>query len=139
MHVTKELAYECKGKLEICLFGYDDDPRELFEIEEVRQYVALLDEALPELFFFVPTGKPASTLRLFIFCLMPVSWEGDRSTRDVTRRVIVDLEPMGEFLERHFVGLNLMSEWVGLTEIEIERISESALSWLGYVPEGAEG
>ena len=49
---TKELTLHCQRKINISFDGYDDDPRELFEIDEVKQYVALLDEALPELFFF---------------------------------------------------------------------------------------
>ena len=48
---TKELALQCQGKVEISFHGYDDDPRELYEIDEVRAYVALLDQALPDLFF----------------------------------------------------------------------------------------
>ena len=30
---TKELAYECQGKIEFTFTGYDGDPRELFEID----------------------------------------------------------------------------------------------------------
>jgi hypothetical protein len=131
---TKELAYECQGKIEIGFFGYDDEPRELWEIEEVRRYVALLDEAFPELFFFVRTEISTATLSLFVFCLMPVSWESERSTPEISRRVIVDLEAMPAFLERHFLGLNLISEWLGLPAEEIRRISEAVGKLLGYTP-----
>ena len=40
------------------------------EIGEVRWYVAvLLDHNFNELFFFVPYEEPATTLRLFAFCI----------------------------------------------------------------------
>jgi hypothetical protein len=132
---SKELAFECQGKIEIGFFGYDDDPKELFEIEEVRRYVVLLDKAFPELFFFVCTKSPTATLMLFVFCLMSVSWEGERSTPEVSRRVIVEFEAMPAFLERHFIGLNLISEWLGLPNEEIQKISESVARLLGYIPQ----
>ncbi len=69
---TKELAFHCQGKVEFSFSGYDDDPRELYEIEEVKRYVALLDAAFAELFFFVRTVEPMVTLKLFIFCLFGV-------------------------------------------------------------------
>jgi hypothetical protein len=65
---------------------------------------------------------------------MPVSWESERSTPEISRRVIVDLEAMPAFLERHFLGLNLISEWLGLPAEEIRRISEAVGKLLGYTP-----
>jgi hypothetical protein len=128
---TKELAYHCQGKIEVGFYGYDDDPRELFEIDEVKRYVAVLDQALPELFFFARSEEPAITLMLFVFCLAGVGWEGERSTPGNPHKVVVDHGTLGPFLERHFTYLNYISEWVGLSEGEIERISKSAAKTMG--------
>ena len=38
----KDFALHCQGKIQFGFAGYDDDPRELFEIDEVRWYVAVL-------------------------------------------------------------------------------------------------
>ena len=135
---TKELALHCQGKIEIGIYGYDDDPRELFEIEEVRQFIRILDEALPELFFFACAGKPATTLMLFVFCLAGISWEGERSTPGDPRKYIVDFGMLGPFLERHFSGLNLIAEWLGLSEKEIERMSKASAKMIGCLPPQAE-
>jgi hypothetical protein len=74
------LALHCQGKINISFDGYDDDPRELFEIDEVREYIDLLDEAIPELFFFARSERSATTLMFFLFCLAGRGWEGGRAT-----------------------------------------------------------
>src|SRR5262245_60743720 len=74
---TKELALHCQGKVEFSFSGYDFDPRELYEIDEVKRYIALLDAAFPELFFFVRTREPMITLKLFMFALFGVGYEGE--------------------------------------------------------------
>lgn len=138
LRATRELAYHCREKVEIGFYGYDDDERELFEIEEVRQYVASLDEAFPELFFFGRTELPNAVLRLFLFCVSEISWEGgERSTPLVSRRVIVEPTALPDFLLRHFQSLNEMAEWCGLGEDEIYRISMAVSRRLGFdYPEG---
>jgi hypothetical protein len=125
LRATKELAYGCQGKIEILFWGYDDDPRELFEIDEVRQYVALLDAVLPELFFFARADDDAMTLRLFLDCLMAVGWASDPSKQP--RYVEFDLSHFDGFMERHFLGLNEMAEWIGLSEEELKTISDAAV------------
>jgi hypothetical protein len=134
---SKELAYHCQGKIEISFSGYDDDPRELFEIEEVKRYVTRLDGVLPDLFFFARSEEPFSTLLLFVFCLMGVGWEGERSTPSVTRKFMIDTTLLPPFLEWHFNGLNSISERLDLPESEIERISRAVGKMLGWPP-GAE-
>ncbi|MDD5559981.1 DUF4365 and DUF1817 domain-containing protein [Candidatus Methylomirabilis sp.] len=131
---TKELAYECQGKIEFSISGYDNDPRELFEIPEVRRYMAALEAALPELLFFVRTEQPTATLRLFALCLTTVSWEGERSTRTVTRRVIFETEMVGTFFMRQFPGLNAMAEWLGMSIEENKRITYACFRCLGFNP-----
>lgn len=134
---TKELALHCQGKIEFSFSGYDDDPNELYEIEEVRRYIEVLDHAFSELFFFMRTAEPAVTLMLFIFSLFGVGWEGERSVPGNPGKFVVDFSLMGPFLRRHFDGLNLISEWLGLPDEEIMRITKAVFKLFGYTP-GAE-
>jgi len=134
--LTKELAYRCQGKIEIAFYGYDDDSRELFEIDEVRRYIALLDQTFPELFFFARSEEPATTLKLFVFCLVGICWTGERSTPGNPQKVIVDYGKLGPFLERHFNYLNYIAERLGLSEAEIKRISKAAIKMLGIADPG---
>lgn len=129
---SKEFALHCQGKIQFGFAGYDDDPRELFEIDEVRWYVAVLDHNFNELFFFAPHEEPATTLWLFIFCIAGVCWEGERSTPGTPQKVIVDQEMLGPFFERHFTYLNYISEWLELPSEEVERISLAIGKVLGY-------
>ena len=43
------LIYENKNQLEIVIYGYDDDPRELYQIEEVVNWVktSITEEHIP--------------------------------------------------------------------------------------------
>lgn len=131
---TKELAFECQGKIELAFSGYDGDPRELFEIGEVRKYVTLLDAVLPELFFFVRTERPAQTILTFLLCLSEVKWEDGRSTPDVTRKISFDTDRMAEFFARHYPALNEMTDWLEMSIDENRRISNAVAECFGFDP-----
>lgn len=134
LRCSKELAHECQGKVEISFSGYDEDPRELFEIEEVRAYVAVLDRALPELFFFVRTERPTYTLMTFALCQTEVEWVDGRSTKAVTKEVRFDTRNVAGFLERHWPGLNELTDWLGMSIEENKRISFAVIRCLGFEP-----
>lgn len=139
LRTTKELAYHCQGKVDFSFYGYEDNPRELFEIEELRRYVALLDATLPELFFFALTERPAAAIKIFAFCQTAMSWPDGRSTREVTRQVVYETDKVGAFLERHYVGLNEIAEWLSMPIEEIKKISFAVAKCLGVViPDGVD-
>jgi Chlororespiratory reduction 6 len=56
-------------KLDIAFHGYDEDARELFEIEEVREFVVLLDQKFPYWLFFLT--KNGLGLQAVTLCFMP--------------------------------------------------------------------
>ena len=41
-----------KNKIALSFLGYDQEPREVYQIQEIREYVAALYEKYPELFYF---------------------------------------------------------------------------------------
>jgi hypothetical protein len=129
---SMDLALHCQGKIQFGFAGYDDDPRELFEIDSVRLYVAVLDHNFNELFFFLTHEEPATALWLFVLCIAGVRWEGERSTPGNPRKVIVDFEMLAPFFEKHYMHLNYICEWLGLPAEEVERISLSVAKTLGY-------
>jgi hypothetical protein len=124
---SKDLMMHCQGKIDIIFHGYNDEPRELFEIEEVRKYVALLSEAIPELFFFSRTEEPATTLTLFVFCLGGVGWEAERSTPGNPQKVVVDYDALEPFFNYHFTRLNWICEFLELSVEEIRAIGDAAI------------
>lgn len=133
---TKELAYHCQGKVEISFHGYDDDPRELYEIPEMRQYVPVLVAALPELFFFAYTGERAQTLRAVALCLASVEIRSRTPNQYNKIPVEVTTKEIGDFLYSHFPGLNEMTEWLQMSIEENRRISSNTTRALGFdIPE----
>lgn len=118
---SKQLAKRAQGRVEITFNGYDDDKRELFEIPEVRQYIPLLDAALPEIFFFAWSHEQASTIRTLVFC----------QTRIINKKIIspsgryrieIDSEFVSQFMTRHWPGLNEMTEWLEISENDNKEI-----------------
>lgn len=55
--------------VDIAFHGYDADPRELFEIPEVRGFVAALDGAFPYWLYFL--SREYTGLQAIAFCFLP--------------------------------------------------------------------
>jgi hypothetical protein len=67
-----------RGRVDIAFHGYDSDRRELFEIPEVRSFVAALDAAFPYWLFFLT--KQGTGLHAIAFRFLPpfLADEGQR-------------------------------------------------------------
>lgn len=129
--ISKTLAAHCQGKVEIGFHGYDSDPRELFEIPQMRRFVPLLVDALPELFFFAYTGDHAQTLKTLALCLTEVKRTPVVGYGKDKIPVEVSTDKIGQFLESHFRGLNGVSEWLKFPEADIKRISFDVVRSMG--------
>lgn len=130
---TKEIAAHCQGKVEISFNGYNDDPRELFEIPEMRKYVPVLVNTLPELFFFAYTGERAYTLKTIGLCLSAVAIPSRKPNKI---RIEFSTIEIAELLDSHFPGLNRITEWLNMPIDENKRISFEVVRSLGLkVPE----
>lgn len=129
--LTKELAAHCQGKVEISFHGYDEDPRELFEILEVRRYVSVLVEALPELFFFAYTGECANTLKAVALCLAVVEVKSRNPIVNKKIGIEFSTKEIAELLDSHFPGLNRVTEWLNMPIEESKRISIAVVRSMG--------
>lgn len=128
---TKEIAAHCQGKVEISFHGYDEDIRELYEISEMRRYVPVMIEALPELFFFAYTGERAATLKTIALCLTNVEIQSRKPDRNNKIRLEFTTKEIAEFLESHFPRLNEMTAWLNMPLEENMRISDEVICTLG--------
>jgi Domain of unknown function (DUF4365)/Chlororespiratory reduction 6 len=135
LRATKELAHENQGKFDFFFSGYDDDPRELFEIQEVKRYICLLDQALPDLFFFARSTGKMCTLLTFMLCRTDARCINERPTSENARKVEFDERKKGAFLEPHWQELNEMTDWLGMSDEENEAISRAVLRCLGLASE----
>lgn len=64
----RETVARFRGRLDIGFAGYDDDSRELYEIAEVRRFLAALDHKFPFWFYFLNLRSGTLVLVFFCFC-----------------------------------------------------------------------
>lgn len=119
---TPEKARAYKERVDIAFDGYNDDSRELDEIEEVRDFVHKLDAAFPFWLFFL--SKHMLGLQCIVFChLLP--FLTDEGKAEHHPRQLEEL-----LLKRWFPAMNQVAEYVGLTEKEIEEMTERVLLYI---------
>ncbi len=127
LRVTKEIALENQGKVEISFLGYENDTRALFEIPEVRKFISSLTRDLPELFFFVRTEPPYWTLKTFALCHANDSRIYDKTNQSESKDFFCGIDKVVDFIEQGFAGLNEITEWLSLPLEDNKRISSNIL------------
>ncbi|WP_257588421.1 DUF4365 and DUF1817 domain-containing protein, partial [Leptospira sp. id769339] len=118
------LALHCQGKIEIMTSAYDADPRELYEIQEVRDYIAQLEPIVKYWFFFAPTHLKSATLRLLLLCAY-FHKDSDGLWKPIKR-------DFKDFLESNFIGLNSLTERLGISQERNKQISEAIFAYLNH-------
>jgi nucleoside-diphosphate-sugar epimerase len=112
--------------IDLAVHGYDDDPRGLSEIPEVRRYIQGLDADFPYWLYFL--SKRRSSLMAILSCMVPVS-------RTPDGRLIPDHEGLGlHLMQRGFPAMNQVCSFVNCSEQEIERMTNRVLSYLQHGP-----
>lgn len=114
-----EKAIAACGRISLVIDGYNADPRELFEIEEVRRYIQQLDALWPYWFFFL--SQADDSIKVIESCLCD-------SIEVVPGVTSIDTEQLNGCLTRHFSALNSYCEALNLPESKIQEISEGIIS-----------
>ena len=104
-----------KGKLIFGINGYDDDPRDLYEISQVRSWMKKLDNIFPYWFYFMDLGIH-STLTFVAFSVC--KYEKDQGGK------IIPLEELQQFILSHFIAMNKLSSKIGETQEENDQRSK---------------
>jgi hypothetical protein len=114
----RHTALEFCGRISLVIDGYNDDPRELFEIPEVRAYITRLDQAWSYWFFFL--SQADESIKLLESCLC--------DTIEVVPGVTsIDLDQMERSLARHFGAMYRLSEELDLPEDACEKVAEGII------------
>ena len=119
---TVDMARRYRERVDISFEGYDQDRRELWEIQEVRDFVYRLDEQFPYWLFFL--DKKLLGLHCLAWCFLPP---------DLTEEAQREIYPhrLDELLDRRwFPALNTLAGAVGLHEIERRDISDRSVEYL---------
>ena len=108
--------------------GWDDDPREIHMIPEIRRFYAAFHEAWPYWLYFC--SLEMDTLRAMTMCCMP-----SINTMQVEGQiqVAVTCEPLDllNFLKRDFMPMNLMCERAGMFEDRIYGRTKAVFEYFG--------
>jgi hypothetical protein len=114
----RKTALKFSGRISLVVDGYNDDPRELFEILEVRAYIKRLDQAWPYWFFFL--SQADESVKLLESCLC--------DTIEVVPGVTsIDLDQLDQSLARHFAAMHRLREALGLPEELCEEVAEGVI------------
>ena len=123
---NRETIERLRGQVEIAFHGYSDDPRELYEIPEMRLFCAELDREFPYWFYFLSTE--GVTLEVIACCLCAVA---------SVRPGVVGFGPdLVGFIERHLEALNWLVDSYALDEEHNIEITHGVMDYFGRLELG---
>lgn len=118
---TGEDAWLYRGQMVLSVDGYNDDPRELVDIAEVRALLCELERQWPYWAFFF--NQVDDSIKLLASCVCGTDFPG----RGV---VEIDARMLGPFLDRAFDGMNAIFDMHGFPEGELESMSRGLVEVL---------
>jgi hypothetical protein len=116
---SKVLAPQVQGHLRLAFEGFENDAREVWEIPEVRRFMARLDAVCPYWFFLADLNSP--TLHVIASCLCRVSEVAPGFT-------LFDRDDLAQFMLRQFDGMNQLWEEHQLSDEVNREVSEAILA-----------
>jgi hypothetical protein len=104
-----DLCAQVQGKVDISVSGYDYDARELWEIEEVRNWFSIAWPAVKYWFYFLSTAPASAGLKLLFVCLSDAE-RGKIVDAKGRPQVLLDSKKMAGLLGQNFLWLNEMTD-----------------------------
>ena len=117
--VDKHAVVRYRGRIELSFFGYSHDPRELYEIQKVRDFCSILDYAFPYWFYFLSTESVSFIL--IAACMCPVE--------TLEPGIISFGEELLAYITSHYHALNWLFNNYSLDEQENMKISREVANF----------
>jgi hypothetical protein len=117
-----ETALRHKNNVTLSFQGYDQDPRGLFQIEEVRQFVERLNAKWYMWFFFMTKDVNISPLAAVTLCLCRYK----RSRAGRFQPVVADAKRLFTY---HFTALRFMCKTCNLSDEQTEAAVEEVIDY----------
>ena len=111
---TREDAWLYRGQMVLSVDGYNEDPRELVDIQEVRAFLRELEQRWPYWAYFF--NQVDDSVKLLASCVCGTSFPGRGA-------VEIDALKLSNFLHRAFAGINSIFDKHGFPESELESMS----------------
>lgn len=119
---SPEVARNWHEKIDFAVDGYNNTSAELFEIAEVREFVQQLDQEFPYWLYFL--SKSHLGLQCIAYCFLPPFLTTDAKMSVFPAR-------LDELLSRRwFPAMNHICEWVGMSEQEVQTLSDRSVRYL---------
>lgn len=118
---TREDAWLYRGQMSLVVDGYNNDPRELVDIPEVRRLLKELEAQWPFWAYFF--NQVDDSIKLLISCAAGKAFLGRGA-------VEMDPELVGDVLRHGFGGLNLICDEHGFPEADLEAQSRGLVQVL---------
>jgi len=132
MFRTKELSIKNRGKINLIIAGYDDDPRELYEIPEVRTWFQTsIDKSIPW-FYILDSTLNNTTLKIFLYSCCEITISNQSiNTKQIA---INDFNYINQWVDINFHNLNLFIDERNISEHINEEISKNIAEFLRSLP-----
>lgn len=118
---TREDAWLYRGQMTLVVDGYNNDPRELVDIPEVRTLLRGLESSWPQWAYFF--NQVDDSIKLLLSCVAGSQFLGRGA-------VEMDAEMVAAALGRAFGGMNMVFERFGFPEDELEKMSNGLVEVL---------
>ena len=118
---TREDAWRYRGQMTLVVDGYNNDPRELVDIPEVRNLLRGLESSWPQWAYFF--NQVDDSIKLLLSCVAGHRFLGRGA-------VEMDADLVAGALARGFGGMNAVFERFGFPEDELERMSKGLVEVL---------
>ena len=118
---TREDAWLDRGQMTLVVDGYNNDPRELVDIPEVRTLLRGLESSWPQWAYFF--NQVDDSIKLLLSCVAGSRFLGRGA-------VEMDAEMVAAALGRAFGGMNMVFERFGFPEAELEKMSNGLVEVL---------
>ena len=119
------LCEKLQGKIDLSVSGYESDPRELWQIPEVREWFRAAEPKVKYWFYFLVTDRRAAGIRLLFLCLCDAK-TGGKIDSEGRKETSMETKLMAPLIQRGFDALNEMTERLGMTEEQNEKIGLAA-------------
>lgn len=107
---TRDSVMNYYQKVEIFVDGYDEEQRELFQVEEIQHYMSLLLKRFAEIIWFINLEVPMGCFSLILSSFINLNKISDVNDNSTT--IIVNQERLLEFIAICFGGVNkLLNEY----------------------------
>lgn len=109
------------GRVELRFAGYGNDPSELCQISELREWMAKLDKVFP--YWFVFLNKSSHSMGFVMFALCPFATLPDAS-------IAIAPQSLQDYVSSHFAAVNELVDQGLLTKEDDRAIEEGVIDCL---------